>query len=108
MDWNIYDNDFEAFLKQKSDQYKMYPSDRVWNNIYSSLHGRKKWWALGFTLFLIGAGLVAGREVLMSDYNKMLSGLTPDVQTLSPVKSPLQNNTRPADTRHHVAPSIPI
>jgi len=102
MDWNIYDNDFEAFLKQKSDQYKMYPSDRVWNNVYSSLHGRKKWWALGLTLFLIGIGLLAGREVLMSDYNKMASGLTPGTQTLPPAGSSLKNNLPSASTRRHI------
>ena len=108
MDWNIYDNDFEAFLKQKSDQYKMYPSDRVWNNVYSSLHGRKKWWALGFTLLLIGVGLVAGREILLSDYNKMISGLTPDIPTLPPAKSSLQNSLTAANTRRYVAPTVPL
>jgi len=107
MDRNIYDNDFEAFLKQKSDQYKMYPSDRVWNNVYSSLHGRKKWWALGFSLLLIGMGLVAGREILMSDYNKMLSGLTPETQTLSPVQSSLQNSPVPSNAHRHVPPTVP-
>ncbi len=75
MDRNIYDNDFEEFLKQKSDQYKMYPSDRVWNNVYSSLHGRKKWWALGFTLFFIGSGLLVGKEVLFSNYTRMATQL---------------------------------
>lgn len=75
MDRNFYDNDFEEFLKQKSDQYKMYPSDRVWNNVYSSLHGRKKWWALGFTLFFIGTGLLVGRHILLSDYNRIATQL---------------------------------
>jgi len=107
MDRNIYDNDFEAFLKQKSDQYKMYPSDRVWNNVYSSLHGRKKWWALGFSLLLIGMGLVAGREILMSDYNKMLSGLTPETQTLSPVQSSLQNSAVSSNAHRYVPPTAP-
>ncbi len=91
MDRNFYDNDFEEFLKQKSDQYKMYPSDRVWNNIYSSLHGRKKWWALGFTLFFIGAGLIVGKEVLVTDYNKVAKGLNQNTETL--IASNTEKNT---------------
>jgi hypothetical protein len=65
MDHNFYDNDFEEYLKQKSELYKMYPSDRVWNNINSSLHGRKKWWGLGIFLFFVAGGVLISREMLM-------------------------------------------
>src|SRR5258705_7546808 len=101
MDHNIYDNDFEEFLKQKSDQYKMYPSDRVWNNVYSSLHGRRKWWTLGFTLFFIGAGLLVGREVLLSNYNRMAKQLNQGTETLSATKS--VKNSIPYNTRHSLS-----
>ncbi|MEO5681198.1 MAG: hypothetical protein ABIQ88_01090 [Chitinophagaceae bacterium] len=88
MDRNFYDNDdFEVFLKQKSDQYKMYPSDRVWNNVYSSLHGRKKWWVLGFALFFISAGLLGGKQLLLSHYGNMASRLDTTTETLSTVTS---------------------
>ena len=91
MDRNFYDNDFEEFLKQKSDQYKMYPSDRVWNNVYSSLHGRKKWWALGFTLFFIGMGLLVGRHVLLSDYNRIATQLNRETSNLLAASPSLKN-----------------
>jgi len=65
MDHNFYDNDFEDYLKQKSELYKMYPSDRVWNNINRSLHGRKKWWGLGIFLFFVAGGVLISREMLM-------------------------------------------
>ena len=96
MDRNLYDNDFEEFLKQKSDQYKMYPSDRVWNNIYSSLHGRKKWWALAFTLFLIGSGLLVGKEILFSNYTRMATQLNQGTETLTAADNNniSKNNTR--------------
>ncbi|MEO6314183.1 MAG: hypothetical protein ABIU63_06700 [Chitinophagaceae bacterium] len=89
MDRNNYDNDFEEFLKQKSDQYKMYPSDRVWNNIYSSFHGRKKWWALGFTLFFIGSAFFIGRQVLFAEYNEMATGVNQSAQAVA-ASSPVQ------------------
>lgn len=114
MDRNFYDNDFEEFLKQKSDQYKMYPSDRVWNNIYSSIHGRKKWWALGFTLFFIATGLLVGRQVLLSEYNKMTAQLNKGTETVSiakqpstPAKTAQNNRIHPAvaSTRNHSSAS---
>ena len=104
MDRNIYDNDFEEFLKQKSDQYKMYPSDRVWNNIYSSLHGRKKWWALAFTLFFIGTGLLVGKELLFSNYNRMATALNEDTETFTASNNnSSEDNTARLSTRQQAA-----
>ena len=72
MDRNFYNNDdFEEFLKQKADQHKMYPSDRVWNNIYSSLHGRKRWMIGGFALLFLFSSLFIGRQSVMSNYTRV-------------------------------------
>jgi hypothetical protein len=72
MDRNFYNNDdFEEFLKQKADQYKMYPSDRVWNNIYSSLHGRKRWMIAGFALLFLFSSLFIGRQAVISNYTRV-------------------------------------
>jgi Outer membrane protein beta-barrel domain len=87
MDRNFYDNDFEEFLKQKADQYKMYPSDRVWNNIYSTLHGRRKWVILGFTLLFLTSALFIGKQVLLSNYSKVATQLNEDPEKLLPPKA---------------------
>src|SRR5215469_6418791 len=54
-----FNNEFERFLKENADQYRMYPSSKVWNGIYKSLHSRRKWYGLGIALFLITGSLVA-------------------------------------------------
>src|SRR5436190_5284767 len=51
-------NEFERFLKENADQYRLYPSKKVWNGIYSSLHSRRKWFGLGTALLLITGSLV--------------------------------------------------
>ena len=38
MERNYYTEGFESFLKEKSDEYKLYPSEKVWNNINQKLH----------------------------------------------------------------------
>jgi len=59
MERNFYTDDFEELLKEKADQYKMYPSDKVWNGIQSSLHSRRKWYWMGFALLLSGVSYYA-------------------------------------------------
>ncbi|RYZ50422.1 MAG: hypothetical protein EOP49_14010 [Sphingobacteriales bacterium] len=59
MERNFYNDDFEELLKEKADQYKMYPSDKVWNGIQNALHSRRKWYWLGFALLLSGVSYYA-------------------------------------------------
>lgn len=48
------DFDLEELIKQKSDQHKMYPSDRVWKGIHGNLHSSRKWYWLSLVFFLAG------------------------------------------------------
>ncbi|PVD51625.1 hypothetical protein DC498_14490 [Terrimonas sp.] len=48
---NIQIDEFEKFLREKSDQYKLYPSDKIWNNINRSVHSGRKWPYIILTLF---------------------------------------------------------
>ena len=60
----LYDDEFEKQLKEKADQFKMYPSDKVWNEVYSSLHTRRRRFVAGMT-FLIGSILIlAGTQLI--------------------------------------------
>ena len=71
MERNFYNDEFEEFLKQKADQNKMYPSDRVWNNVYGSLHNRRRWFAIGLVLLLITSALMISREVMRTGQDKI-------------------------------------
>lgn len=64
MQRNIYTDDFERLIRQKADQYKMYPSDQVWKGIYQSLHGRRRWRWAGLAIFLVGIGVFTGNWYL--------------------------------------------
>lgn len=52
MERDFYNEDIEQLIKQKADQYKMYPSDKVWKGIHRSIHPRRKWYWFSFVLFL--------------------------------------------------------
>jgi hypothetical protein len=64
MQRNMYTDDFEKLIRQKADQYKMYPSDQVWKGVYKSLHGRKRWRWAGLAILLLGIGIYTGNYYL--------------------------------------------
>ena len=51
---------FEDFIQQQSDDFRMYPSRRVWHSVYNNLHPGRKWPSISMcivlltTLFLVG------------------------------------------------------
>jgi len=57
MQRNFYTDDFEQLIRQKADQYKMYPSDHVWKGVHRALHTRRRWYWAGMAILLIGAGI---------------------------------------------------
>jgi hypothetical protein len=56
MDNNVNQDEFEQFLQDEVKQHRMYPSDHIWKNIRTEIHGYKAWPALTFiSLFIITA-----------------------------------------------------
>lgn len=53
MEHKFYTDDLERLLKEKSDEFRMYPSKRVWHSIYNDLHPDRKWPSIAVTLVLV-------------------------------------------------------
>ncbi len=51
--------DFEKLLRDNANQYRMYPSERVWKGVNAALHTRRKWIGISALAFLLitGAGV---------------------------------------------------
>lgn len=64
MERGFYNDEFEELIKQKADQYRMYPSEQAWKGINRSLHTRKKWYWFGFLLFISGIGYYAVDQLI--------------------------------------------
>lgn len=74
MERGFYNDEFEELIKQKADQYRMYPSEQAWKGINRSLHTRKKWYWLGFLLFISGIGYYAIDQLITpSDVKQQVS-----------------------------------
>jgi len=103
MEKDFYHNDFEDYLKEKADQYKMYPSDRVWKGIDRSMRSYRKWYWTAFILLLSGISYVAITELISpSSYhhsNKIQSAPPKPqvtVQQLDPFNAEFSSNPTPA------------
>ncbi|THU41446.1 hypothetical protein FAM09_04885 [Niastella caeni] len=75
MERGFYKEDIEELLKEKADQYKMYPSDKVWKGIHRSLHPNRKWYWFSLLLFLSAVGYYTFIEFITpSSANKSIAG----------------------------------
>ena len=74
MDRRYNNRDFEHFLKQNADQYRMFPSEKVWEGIHHTLHTRRRWYGIGLALLLLSTATVttimlnnAGKKQQLAD-----------------------------------------
>ena len=61
---NFYSDDFEQLIRDKTEQYKMYPSERVWKGVHNSLHTKRRWFIGSMSLLVTGILFFAGRELI--------------------------------------------
>ena len=57
---DFYNDEFEQLLKEKADQFSMYPSRRVWQSIYNHLHPGHRWPSAVISLLLISTFILIG------------------------------------------------
>lgn len=58
MESHLNDKEFQRLLKENADRYRMYPSERVWENIHAALHTDKRRFGFGVTALLISVFLI--------------------------------------------------
>jgi hypothetical protein len=108
MENNFNNRDFEQFVKQNADQYRMFPSEKVWKNIHHTLHTRRRWYGLGFVVLFLTAGIVTW--VMLSPSVGNNGSITHQPATVFQNTSAKQKNTntpiliaaaKPADNKTH-------
>lgn len=71
MEKNFYRDNFEQLLRDTTDNFRMYPSNRVWHSIYNNLHPSRRWpsiavWLL-FIFSVIFIGMVNNQQPVSSN-----------------------------------------
>ena len=70
---NFYSDEFEHLISEKTEQYKMYPSEKVWKGIHGSLHTKRKWFIGSMSILVIGILFLAGKELITPAVHLTLS-----------------------------------
>lgn len=60
MEDNNYNDEFELFLKESADEFRMVPSRKVWYSLYNNLHPDRKWPSMAVCLLILTAVLYLG------------------------------------------------
>ncbi|MBC7864742.1 MAG: hypothetical protein IAF38_17345, partial [Bacteroidia bacterium] len=89
MENRFYDNEFEKYLKEEADDYRMYPSDHVWRNIQQEIHGYRKWPALTIIAVFIISALVVGTVLVKPHKDTAIIA-----QTAKPVSKDLNHTNQ--------------
>src|ERR1700749_1424602 len=93
---NFYSDEFEELIRGKTEQYKMYPSEKVWKGVHNSLHTKRRWFIGSMSFLVIGILFMAGRELILpsshaSSRKTAGTGVTPSGTT----KAATAENTPP-------------
>jgi hypothetical protein len=84
MENKFYIDDFERYLKEKADEFKMYPSKRVWNSIYNNMHPGSRWPSISTCILLIGTLFLVGFLNTATTVNKSSTVIATQITAAPP------------------------
>ena len=70
---NFYSDEFEQLIREKTEQYKMYPSENVWKGVHNSLHTKRRWFIGSMAVLVGGILFFAGRELIAPSPHPVLA-----------------------------------
>jgi len=92
---NLYSDEFEQLLREKTEQYKMYPSEKVWKGIHGSLHTKRRWFISGMFLLVTGILYFAGRDLLFPSKTELSKHSIASTRNTADAISADDENTSP-------------
>ena len=91
MDQNFYNDEFDSFLKQKADEYFMYPTESVWNRVKKNLFWRKNWLSVAGSVLVLSLLFFIPESLFTSIF------ISP-AATDKPLKEGSSSNSFPSNT----------
>lgn len=76
-----YRDDFELFLKESTDEFRMVPSRKIWYSIYNNMHPAKRWPSMAVCLLILTAVLYLGIENNNSLSNAARKNISENITT---------------------------
>lgn len=67
MERRFNNGDFEKLVRDNANQYRMYPSEKVWKGVHSALHSRRKWYGLTAAIMFLVTGSIVSLFIFNTD-----------------------------------------
>ena len=80
MEQKFYIDNFENLLKENVDQFKMYPSKKVWQGIYNNVHPGTRWPSLAMSILFIFTLVIIGHLNTQQSEHSSLTGIQENIQ----------------------------
>ncbi|MFC4262493.1 hypothetical protein ACFOWM_06375 [Ferruginibacter yonginensis] len=106
MEYNFTDNEFEQFLRESIEDYKMVPSRRVWYGIYNNVHPAKRWPSFAVCLLILTTFLYVGIANNNSISKSFLKSKAEQISLETTSLQTIQQNTADSKTLLFNLPSI--
>ncbi|MGB5006128.1 MAG: outer membrane beta-barrel protein [Ferruginibacter sp.] len=101
MEKEYYTGEFEQFVKERADQFSMYPSKRVWHSIYNNLHPSRRWPSVFMSLFLVSSLMLIG--YLHTGENS----ISPQINNHAPVNKTEEIQITQTESNNKAIASVP-
>lgn len=73
MERKFYTDNFEKLLKENADQFKMYPSKKVWHGLYNDLHPGKRWPSITMSILFLFSLVIIGHLNTGNNYSQHIA-----------------------------------
>jgi len=96
MEQEFYRDEFEQMLKDTTEDFRMYPSRKVWHSIYNDLHPDRRWPSFAVCLLLLSAILyigVANNNSISKRSRTLLTAVNTNEKTIANQKNINSDNT---------------
>lgn len=104
MERQFNNGDFEKLLRDNANQYRMYPSEKVWKGIHSSLHTRRRWYGLTAAIMLLVTGSIV--SIIIYNDNQGRNNLTDQKNISNKNSSQKQTLSTVSDETKTFTPAI--
>ncbi len=80
MKQKFYTDNFENLLKENADQFKMYPSKKVWKGIYNNVHPGTRWPSLAMSILFIFTLVIIGHLNTQQSEHSFLTDIQENIE----------------------------
>ena len=73
MERKFYTDNFEKLLKENADQFKMYPSKKVWHGLYNDLHPGRRWPSITMSIIFLFSLVIIGHLNTSNNHRQQIA-----------------------------------